>query len=221
MVVLSVHTPKVAGTSLLAAFKLAYGEQAVLEDYADRPADPCSSFYLDPDGWRERRPTVLESGIQVIHGHFFPQKYDLIAPAFRTTFLRHPVSNLISIFFYWKKYVQYPSTGLYNYFVEQNLNVFELARLPLLRYLFSKTYFGGYDMGRFDFVGCHERREDSFRRLSRMLGVELDTLVWCNETDSGGKSRERLELENDRSNIAKLEDILSDDIRFYEKYVRD
>jgi len=218
MKIISVHTPKVAGTSLLHAFKMAYGESAVLEDYADRPADPCAEYYLDPVGWLERRPTKIDESIKVVHGHFFPGKYDLIDLAFRTTFLRHPVDNVISIYFYWKKYIQSPATGLYKYFLDQKLDIFELARLPLLRYLFSKTYFGGFDMERFDFVGCHERREESYAQLSVLLGVQLDSSLCFNPTDSVVKSQERLQLENDSLSVGKLKDILSEDIGFYEKY---
>lgn len=219
MKILSVHTPKVGGTSLLMAFKEAYGDSAVFEDYSDRPADPCAEYYLDPDGWGERRPTKIPDGVEVVHGHFFPHKYDLIDAAFRMTFLRHPVDNMISIFFYWKKYVQHPTTGLSQYFLEKNLDIYGLARLPLLRHLFSKTYFGGFDMKRFDFIGCHEKREESFASLSSLLGVSLNSRLKLNQTNPEGKMPERLEFENDTAGVNKLKVLLADDIRFYEDHV--
>ena len=46
--VISVHVPKCAGVSLRHVFESAYGDDAVLLDYGDRPADPTSPMNLDP-----------------------------------------------------------------------------------------------------------------------------------------------------------------------------
>lgn len=217
-IIISVHTPKAAGTSLVRLFQQAFGEQSVLCDYTDLPADPGAAMYLDPDGWNDRRPEYLPESIRVVHGHFVPDKYDLIPNAYRLTFLRHPVDNIVSIFFYWQKYCPSPTTALYDYFRSRQLTVIELARLPLLRYLYTRTYFGSFDMNRFDFVGCHEHREEDLRLLSDYLGLSLDASVRLNTTDETEPNAARTELMQDRRMMLKLRDILHDDMLFYERY---
>ena len=94
---------------------------------------------------------VFEDRIRVIHGHLPVAKYAHLARARRITFLRHPVSNLISIYHFWKQIIT-DSHCLFNYFRANNLGVLELARLPHLRYLLSRTYFGDVDVRSFDFI---------------------------------------------------------------------
>src|SRR5262249_37714095 len=101
--VISVHFPKAAGSSLHQSFIAAYGNDAVYIDNIDDPADPCSLYNLDPDACgckAQKNSSIL--GARVIHGHFHPSKYEFVKHAKRITFLRHPVDNLISIYYYWK-----------------------------------------------------------------------------------------------------------------------
>ena len=167
--VISIHVPKSAGTSLLKLFQVAFGSENVLADYEDRPGNPISQMYLDPVRWEKSRPKSLPAGVSVVHGHFHPCKYDHISDAFRMTFLRHPVCNLISTYLYWKAIPPQPNP-LHRYFLDNNLGVFELAQIPLLRYLLSKTYFGGWDMAKLDFIGRHETRKDDLKCLEPLLG---------------------------------------------------
>jgi hypothetical protein len=51
---ISVHVPKCAGTSLLAALERGLGSDAVYRDYRDGPGNPASPMNLDPDGFFER-----------------------------------------------------------------------------------------------------------------------------------------------------------------------
>jgi hypothetical protein len=108
-----------------------------------------------------------------------------------------------------------PSDALHEYFRDNGLTVVETARLPLLRWLFSRTYFEGFDMSRFDIVGRHTDRENAIRALSERIGAPLDIAVRENITP------ESLEYEEARADQAlriQLENILADDIRFYERY---
>ncbi len=85
--IISVHTPKAAGTSLSASFVDSYGKERVLLDYTDDPADVRSQFHLDPDYVRCRRIDAPR-GVDVVHGHFHPSRYAHIADAQFVTFLR-------------------------------------------------------------------------------------------------------------------------------------
>ncbi len=213
--IVSVHVPKAGGTSTLTLWKQAFGDERVLLDYGEPPGDPSASFVIDPIGWMERRPTALPDHIDVVHGHFRPHKYDLLAGAFRLTMLRHPVDNVISIYCYWKKIPPQPN-AVHQYFVAENLDVLGLARLPMIRKLYSDTYFGGWDTGRLDFIGRHETRADDLQRLAGMLGVNMDASLHMNATEPDGVNLEKDAILSDRRVVKSLHDTLATDIRFYE-----
>ena len=99
--VISVHVPKCAGVSLRHVFESAYGDDAILLDYGDRPADPTSPINLDPESFFDRcvSEDVALTGKRVIHGHFNIRKYKGIYARCRITFLRDPIDRTISHYF--------------------------------------------------------------------------------------------------------------------------
>lgn len=155
----------------------------------------------------------MPTGIRCLHGHFHPGQFNL-EHTFLFTLLRHPVDNIVSIYFFWKAL---PPQGqpLHDYFLTRSLDILAMARLPLLRHLYSRTYFGRFDMGRFDLVGRHEDRATALKTLSQVAGVPIDSSVSVNVTSA---TAERKELLANRSRMQQLHDILEEDIRFYEKY---
>jgi hypothetical protein len=211
---ISVHFPKAAGTSFLHSLVRAYGQDAVFLDYEDDPANPCSTYSLDPDGCRNTaREASHAPDVKVIHGHFHPSKYDFANGVSRITFLRHPVDTLISIYYYWKTCED--GHCLFNYAREHRLTLYEAARLPALKYLLSRTYFGNYDMDRFDFIGFIETYSDDLRGLARALSVSfVETKE--NQNVYPGYRDEIAEIRTNRSLLSDLEHVLIDDIRFYD-----
>jgi hypothetical protein len=104
---------------------------------------------------------------------------------------------------------------LHAYFIDQGLDIVGLARLPLVRHLMSKTYFGGIDMRSFDLVGFHDTRERDLRRLAADLDIKPRLDLWENKTpDQQGE--ERAAMRADRRLIETLTDLLKDDIAFYD-----
>jgi hypothetical protein len=89
--------------------------------------------------------------------------------------------------------------------------------LPLIRFLFSRTYFEGFDMGRFDLIGQYSDRESTLKRLSERIGVPLDCSIAENVTS---KTQEMLEAFANQALRRTLEDILAEDIRFFERHAR-
>lgn len=213
----SVHFPKAGGSSLQQSLITAFGFGTVLLDYADDPAHPCSRYSLDPEGClRRTRETELPPYLKAAHGHFHPSKYMHLKGVKWITFLRHPVDNLISIYYFWK--TQTEGHALWSYFRDENLGLFETARLPSLRYLMSRTYFGGVDMAIFDFIGLHENYADDCRTLSRLLEIPIaesraNVNTYPNYRDEVG------ELKADSKKMRKLTDILIEDVNFYERIV--
>ena len=211
---ISVHVAKAGGSSMLRMLKIAYGD-SFLADYSDDPANPLGQRVLDPDLYL-RRKEYFPKNISCIHGHFHPGKYDIRDGTVLSTILRHPIDNIISIFFFWKT-LDKQGNKLHDYFIDNQLTIGEMARLPLLRRLYSKTYFEGFDMGRFDLIGRHDSREAALKRLSDLIGTSLDITIRENVTEA---SEERREMESNLAFQRELEDILADDIKFYERFAR-
>ena len=213
--IVSVHTPKVAGTTFSQQLRTILGVDAVLLDYADDPADHRSQASLDPISY-QLDPIMTISPYRAVHGHFRPEKYDGLGSAFRLTFLRHPVENVISIYQFWLSHsTEMLSTPLFCYFKDHALSLQRLAMLPTIRFLYSKTYFGGFDMNRFDFIGDYSDYSLELQRLGVQLGVEFDLSLRINTT----KEISGYDLKFDRSEIVALTEILAADIKFYEQHV--
>lgn len=212
--VISIHFPKAAGSSLRDALVAAYGEAAVYFDYADDPADPCSPYSLDPVGCRRKtREARFAPVVRVIHGHFHPSKYQHLEGVRRITFLRHPVDNLISIYFFWKSY-KGKGHCLFDYFRDNDMTLLDMACLPTHRYLLSRTFFGGVDMDTFDFIGTTENYEHHCRSLSRLLSIPFTEYRENVNTYPGYRDRAN-EIRSDRETMKALAGFLNDDIEFY------
>lgn len=212
--IISVHTPKAAGSTFLQQLRSAFGESSLLLDYGDDPADLCSRWCIEPDS-AHLDPITTIAPYRVVHGHFHPAKYNAIDEAFRVTFLRHPIDNVMSIFRFWS--VHPPGmwdSVLFRYFKENKLSVQRLAMLPAIRFLYSRTYFGSFDMRRFDFIGDYSDYPRELQRLGGLLGVDFDPKLRLNVTPDIHEDNLHLAT----SDSSDLSDILAEDIIFYERY---
>ena len=198
-----VHFPKAAGTSLAHALRIHYGD-ALVADFG----------HLPPSDW-SRDPPDLADGVRAVHGHFHADRYAAYAGAFRFTFLREPVDNLISIFYFWRTF---PPSGYpaHERFLSEQPTIFEFAEYPEIQRLASVCYFGGVDLDRLDFVGFFERRTEDLLTLSGRLGLDLDADLHVNRTGQEF-DQARAELKADSRAMARLRDQLADDVAFYER----
>ncbi|OGS99145.1 MAG: hypothetical protein A3F73_03750 [Gallionellales bacterium RIFCSPLOWO2_12_FULL_59_22] len=210
--IVSVHLPKTAGTTFLHLLRGSLGNGSVLPDYMDDPCDPNSPRNLDPAGYFARQPG-LPDGCLAVHGHFHIQKYANIRNPFRVTFLRHPVDTLHSIYSYWKT-LGPGRHALHDYFLSRRLDIFETARLPLLRYILTRNYFEAVDMKSFHFIGRFESFSTDLSRLSDVLGIPLSSDIHLNKHEKSAGLNEAAPL--DPAERARLRDILIDDVNFYE-----
>lgn len=211
-VILSVHIPKTGGTTLLHLLQSALGTQAVFTDYADDPSDPCSARNLDPDGYFAKGQ-LLPPGCRAVHGHFHINKYAATTNACRIAFLRDPVDTILSIHSYWQT-LGHGRNSLHDYFLNNNLDVFEMARLPMLRYLLTRNYFQNVDMRSFDFIGRFESFSDDLQRLSTKINLPLNANIHLNQMKTDADHN--LDLSNDHNVRARLRDILIEDVLFFE-----
>ena len=201
--VISVHFPKAAGTSLRSQFEKHVGSGLFL----DYNHDPLGDNVYEP-------PEAFSESIKIVHGHFRADRYDKEASAVRLTILRHPVDNLISIYFFW---LGLPSIGnpLHDRFLAERPSIETFARYSGMHDLMSHSYFGGYDMNRMNFVGFHEDRTTDIPRLGLLLDLPLSAEVHENRTPSADDVI-RAELMQDHTTLGKIADGLAADLAFYD-----
>ncbi|MCA8952465.1 MAG: sulfotransferase family 2 domain-containing protein [Planctomycetes bacterium] len=214
--ILAVHTPKAAGTTLKHHFETVFTADELLFDYADDPADPSTAWNLDPERFAAA-PIRSIAPHRVVYGHFAARKYAAVPDAFRMTFLRHPVDNLVSIYRFWMK--QPPDiwpNPLFRYVRQNDFTLTRFATLPTMRLLYSEVYYGGFDMTAFDFVGDYERYAEELMRLEPALGVTFDRTVHLNRTHpERTRPGEPLLGTAERATLTRL---LARDIEFYEAW---
>lgn len=203
MKIISVHFPKAGGTSLRIQFERILGT-SVLLDYDHDPLGPHSAQMVDE----------LPSSTRMVHGHFRAARYEQISDAFRFTFLRDPVGNLLSIYYFWQTW---PESGNFwhSKFLLERPTIEAFAQYAPLQHLMSESYFGGYDMSRFDFVGFYETRSIDIAKLSMKIGLPLDATIHVNRTNNNSETR--ADIENDPKIIGRLSSLLANDVRFFER----
>ncbi len=175
-------------------------------------------MWIHPEWFLRNRPHDVKP-YSVVHGHMPIIKYDLLPTAFRIVMLREPIENLVSIYYYWKGLFasEFASHAVFEFVKNERLSLLEMAQIPSMRRLMSSTYFGGYDMGRFDVIGSYDERTTFIDAVSNLIGVPLSADIRDNITPP---SEERENVLADGKVIAKLRDLLQDDIRFFEKCTR-
>lgn len=197
-----VHFPKASGTSIVESLALHYRRALAIDNTCMPPYD------------RQRPSPAVPPGIRAIHGHFHASRYAEHPGAFRFTFLREPVDNLLSIYYYWKNCERhgYPP---HERFLRESPSVFEFAQWPVMKGWASRWYFGGVDMERFNFVGFYERRDSDISKLSRLLNIDIRTDIHLLSTSNG--AAERRAILADQSAVAQLRDHLREEVAFYEQ----
>src|SRR5690606_19884330 len=99
-------------------------------------------------------------------------------------------------------------------FLDERPDIEAFAAWAPIQRLSSDTFFGGYDMGRFDFIGFHETRHEDMARVNALAGLRLDSARHDNRTDND--RTERQAARDDAALMGRLRDILAEDVRFYE-----
>ena len=207
MRIISIHFPKAAGTSLRKQLKSHFRSSFL---YYNNDPLTASGFETVDD---------LPKGVKAVHGHFRAARYDAVSNAFRFTFLRDPVENLISIYFYWLTLRPFGHPW-HDKFVSEKPSILDFGKYGPFRCLMSETYFGNYDMSRLDFIGFYETRARDLPRLGELIGVNLNVEYHTNRTRN---TEAQAALKLDESKKDALRTLLAEDVRFYEhqRSVRD
>jgi hypothetical protein len=211
--IISVHFPKAAGTSLAEGLQAHFGER-LLRDYETDPVDPLHPRRIAPHLY-PMEPVDLPTSVRAVHGHFHVNKYSLVRHAFRITFLREPIENLLSIYYFWRKYQTDNGHATFQLFKKILPTLFEFAEFPSIKRLMSQTYFGDVPMSVFDFIGFYDRRDRDLARLEDLLGITLPQVHANRMSDDQRESRNS--IMNDGKAIEQLRQSLAEDCAFYDR----
>ena len=133
--ILSIHVPKTAGMSLGGILKAEYGDRLLL-DYGDYQnlvgADSRPAILRRVQEEAHLRRDELLQNYQVIHGHFFPEKYiGLFPDANFVAFFRDPFQQTISNYHFLRRHpeaaAEYPSVRIFH---ETKMTVEEYIAWP-------------------------------------------------------------------------------------------
>ncbi|WP_337879015.1 hypothetical protein [Rheinheimera sp.] len=216
--IISVHVPKCAGSSLRAWYEQQFCNGRILWDYNDLPMQPCSPTNMDPERFLHQMAKQNRSydNYDIIHGHFWAKKYSHISNANLITFLRNPIKRALSNYFFW---FQIPRSGnrLHQYVIDNQLSWKEFVRIPVIRNLYRDIYFRDVDMSSFNFIGNSDNFNSELKRLSHTLGKDFQV---HHENKTSGEYCSRVEdILSESSNVNFLLSCFHDDMVFFERYV--
>lgn len=178
MTIISLHLPKTAGTSFAASLQQHFSDR-FRGDYADeaisKPAAVRGSEALRAA--MEIGKTGLHD-IDCVHGHFLPLKYLLLDAQRELTFItwmREPVSRLISHYHYWQSSYD-PATAAPHHrkVIEQRWTLEQFCLSEQFRNIYTQ-YLWGFPLEKFAFIGISEHYSEDLRAFAtQFLGTELD-----------------------------------------------
>jgi len=210
--IISIHIRKCAGTTFRKSLANYFGER-VLFDYGDEVGSTWPSSLKKrqqslANAKKNKNPT--QSNFDVIHGHFYRDKYDFLDPGKRyITFLRDPVSRTLSNYFYLKRNLERenPDALIVN---KLGFSLREYIQHPDCRNLQSQ-YLKTNTLAEFEFVGITEEYNSSIDKLNATLGIDLTTSDAENVND---KAAEDYDVTPDIFNL--IQKCNPEDLRLYE-----
>jgi hypothetical protein len=198
--VISVHIPKTAGTAFRHVLLDVYGMESVLEDYP-------------PDRIHQLNQPISDK-IQVIHGHFAPNKYkQYFSQAKKIVWLRHPIFRLISEYFF-AKTIQDRANAIHFQLLEQNLGIVEFAAIPAMRNFLSRKI-EGMKLAEFDFVGIQEFYPSDLAELQKLLSWKDFQATTKNSNRYPEYYKCLQEVLSDRTMINSLAQLNQQDMELY------
>lgn len=227
---ISIHVPKTAGVSFRTLLQSQYGENNVVFDYADQVLDPQAPYNADKKTYQEcvekpflqkilQSPNATRDGFKVIHGHFATKKYKGLFPnAKRIVWLRHPISRLISHYYYWLN-LPVGNHSVQKSIVEKGLSLRAFAQLDIMRNVLTRVFLDGVNPEDFAFIGIQEQFDKDLSILAEKLGWNLSSFYpEAKIMNKGHYSDNAYSL--DALLRKELEELNSEDIAFYNQILK-
>lgn len=201
--IISVHIPKTAGTSLRNMILQFYGNEKVCTHYPDSP---------EVDGTRD-----INEDTKVVHGHFFIREYLQRYPEIKTSnvkkvaWLRHPITRLMSHYFYNKKYPFSINQDM------NKLNLVDYAQLPWKQNEMSK-HLAGVELEDYYFIGIQEFFNEDLEDMQTLLGwSNIETNIYDNSSLSNQYYQLIKETLSEAKVLDKIATLNAEDMELYEK----
>jgi hypothetical protein len=230
MDVISIHVLKTAGSTFWKYLTSVYGAERVVLDYDDYVLSPLSLYNTDREAWRASavaKARAIGPEFRAIQGHFSAQKYMHVFPEARVvTWVRHPVSWVISLYYYWRHWPKYHGYDLpfLNPLVrrvgEEQLSLVEFAEDPTVRNPVSRIFLEGTALESLAFVGIQEHFEDDLQTLVRMMGWPEIPVNSINKSPEPSYADRLREHHADRRLIDRLVSLNEADMALYEEALR-
>ena len=207
--IISVHVHKTAGTTFGRVLKQVYGEMQVLGDY-------------QPEKFEKTLDKLsAQPQIRVIHGHFAAGKYKGYFPsAKRIIWLRNPIIQFISGYFFWKSQHQKDVffSQEHKYMVENNISLLEFAEINAKKGInpLADYYCRDVDLTDFYFVGVQEFFQDDLAELKQMLGWQDFKIEVFNQNKYHNYQEHLRKALDDKNTLKKLTEITSKDMELYQ-----
>jgi hypothetical protein len=159
-VIVSLHIPKTAGTSLLVAYRAAFDDRLL-------------EYNIDPESMLSRSREDIKSRFDIVHGHLNAAALNLVMDkdAVVVTFLRNPVQRVLSSYFFHKNPEVKNELG--EQVRRQSMPLKEFADTPSQCNLQARMV-QMVGLERLNFIGISEQFSKSVERLSDLISVELE-----------------------------------------------
>lgn len=213
--IISVHIRKCAGTTFRISLQN-YFRTRLLLDYGDEIGSTW------PNSKMKREASLLAAKNNadnilnrhdIIHGHFYRDKYDFLETDKRyITFLRDPVSRVLSNYFYLKRNLERKNKDalIVN---KLGFSLEEFMQHPNNRNLQSQ-YLRSTSLNDFEFVGIVEEYAQSLERLNFKLGINLELGASENVNEKSS-----LDYDVSTSLISKIKNCNLIDLRLYDEAI--
>lgn len=200
---ISIHIAKTAGSAFRAVLAQVYGCKQLLLDYP-------------PEDYLPSQP--LPEQIRAIHGHVLASKYsDCFPTAKRITWLRHPISRLISDYFF-SKVAPDPNNPVHLKLAEENLGLLEFAEQKDIRNMQSYQL-AGMELEEFDFVGLQEFYQEDLQDLRQQMGWGQFTIEVSNANPQPSYHHYLYEALADKQLIRELVRLNAADMALYHQAI--
>lgn len=223
---LSVHIPKTAGSSFTQVLTQAYG-RGLVRDYDDLVLDPQAPFHCQRDVWARNTAAFVEGhvrpGAKVIHGHYSATKYkDRFPQTCWVTWLRQPISRLISHYYFWTRLPLDPEHphSLHREVREGRMSFAEFIEAPTIPNAASRIFLQGLRLEDIDFVGIQEHFDQDLMAAQRQFGWPAVQTRQENPNPSPGYREAVAAIKNDRSLMRRMEELNKEDLALYESALR-